>query len=59
LLFIIYINDLPPTVSTLSEPIIFADDASFIITSKKFGDFHTRSDVVLRWVNGFLLTSWP
>jgi hypothetical protein len=28
LLFIIYINDHPPTINTLSEPMIFADDMS-------------------------------
>jgi hypothetical protein len=26
LLFTIYINDLPPTINTVSIPIIFADD---------------------------------
>jgi hypothetical protein len=34
LLFIIYINDLPPTISTLTEPIVFADDTSVIISNK-------------------------
>jgi hypothetical protein len=33
LLFIIYINDLPPTMNTLSELIILADDTSVIISS--------------------------
>jgi hypothetical protein len=28
LLFIIYINDLPPTINKLSKPSIFADDTS-------------------------------
>jgi hypothetical protein len=41
LLFIMYINDLPPTISSLSEPIIFTDDASVIISSKRFDDFNT------------------
>jgi hypothetical protein len=35
LLFIICINDLPPTINTLSIPIIFDDDTSVIISSKK------------------------
>jgi hypothetical protein len=39
LLFIIYINDLPPTVNTLAIPIIFADDTSVIISSKNLDDF--------------------
>jgi hypothetical protein len=48
LLFMIYINDLPPTINTLPEPIIFADDTSVQISSKKFDGFHTRSNIVLR-----------
>jgi hypothetical protein len=39
LLFIICINDLPPTINTLSEAIIFADDTSVIICSKNIDDF--------------------
>jgi hypothetical protein len=46
LLFIIYINDLLPTVSSLSEHIIFAESTSVIISSKKY-DFSTRSNIVL------------
>jgi hypothetical protein len=46
LLSIIYINDFSPTISFSSEPIIFAEDTSFII-SKKFDDFHARSNLVL------------
>jgi hypothetical protein len=34
LLFIIYINDLPPTINTLAIPIIFVDNTSVIISSK-------------------------
>jgi hypothetical protein len=34
LLFIIYINDLPPTISSLSEPVILADDTSVIISEE-------------------------
>jgi hypothetical protein len=41
LLFLIYINDLPPTVNTLSEPILFPDETSVIISSKSFDDFST------------------
>jgi hypothetical protein len=32
LLFIIYINDLPKILETKSIPILFADDASFLIS---------------------------
>jgi hypothetical protein len=47
LLFIIYINDLPPTINALSEPILFTDDTSVIISSKNFDDFSTVSNTVL------------
>jgi hypothetical protein len=46
LLFITYINDLPPTTSTLSERIIFSDDTSVTISSKKCDEFDT-SNIVL------------
>jgi hypothetical protein len=42
----IYINDLPPTINTLSEPILFADDSSVIISSKNFYNFSTMSNTV-------------
>jgi hypothetical protein len=51
LFFIIYTNDLPPTINTLSEPIILADDTSFIISCKKSNDFHTLSNIVLCHMN--------
>jgi hypothetical protein len=47
LLFIIYINDLPPTINNLSKPIIFADDTTALIYSKNFDDFSTISNTVL------------
>jgi hypothetical protein len=47
LLFISHVNDLPPIIRTLSKPIIFADDTSFIFSSKKFVDFHTMTNIVL------------
>jgi hypothetical protein len=45
-LFFTYINDLPPTLSTLLKPIIFTDDTSVLISSKKFDDFNTGSNIV-------------
>jgi hypothetical protein len=39
LLFMLYINDLPPAINTFSVPIIFADDTSVIISSKNLDDF--------------------
>jgi hypothetical protein len=47
LLFIIYINDLTPTINTLANPITFADDLSVIISSKRFEDFCRISNIVL------------
>jgi hypothetical protein len=46
LLFIIYVNDLPPNLNTLANPIILADDTSVIISSKKFDDFCRISNIV-------------
>jgi hypothetical protein len=37
----IYINDLPTTINTFSEPILFTDDTSVIFSSKNFDDFST------------------
>jgi hypothetical protein len=51
LLFIIYINDLTPTISTLSEPIIFTDNTSVIISSKKL--MTSTSNIVL-----FQMSKW-
>jgi hypothetical protein len=50
LLFIIYINDLPLKINSLSEPILFADDTSVIILNRNFEDFCTISNSVLSCV---------
>jgi hypothetical protein len=47
LLFIIYINDLHPSINNLLEPILFTDDTSLIISSNNFYDFSTISNTVL------------
>jgi hypothetical protein len=47
LFFVMYINDLPSTIRTLSEPIIFTDDTSVIISNKSIGDFWTLANSVL------------
>jgi len=51
LLFIIYVNDLPPTIHTLSEPILFPVDTSVIIYSKNFDDFPTVLNTVLSYMS--------
>jgi hypothetical protein len=47
LLFIIYINDLPPMINTLSEPNIFPGDMRVIIPSKISDNFCLMSNTVL------------
>jgi mannose/fructose/N-acetylgalactosamine-specific phosphotransferase system component IID len=47
LLFIVYINDLLPTINNLAAPIIFADGTSAIISSKNLDDFCMLSNRVL------------
>jgi hypothetical protein len=47
LLFIIYINALPPTINTLAIPIIFADETSVIISGKNLDDFCMLSNRVV------------
>jgi hypothetical protein len=47
LLFIIHINDLPPSINTLANLLIFAGDTSVIISAKKFVDFCRISNIML------------
>jgi hypothetical protein len=47
LLFLIFINDLPPTLHTSSVPIIFASDTSVIISSKNLDDLCMLSNKVI------------
>jgi hypothetical protein len=47
--FIIYINDLPLTISSASEPVLFPDNTGVIISSRNFKDFHSVSDVVVSY----------
>jgi hypothetical protein len=58
--FIIYINDLPPTINTLAIPIIFTDDTSVIISSKNLDDICMLSNRVLclmsKWFTANKLT---
>jgi hypothetical protein len=51
LLFIIYINDLPLRINSLSEPVTFADDIGVIISSKNLHDFCTVSNLVLSYMS--------
>jgi hypothetical protein len=53
LLFINYINDLPPAINTLAAHIIFADDMSVIMSSKNLDDFCVLSNRVV-----YLMGKW-
>jgi hypothetical protein len=55
--FIIYINDLPPTINTLSESILFANDTSVIISSSTFDDFSAISNTVLSHMSKWFTTN--
>lgn len=58
LLYILYINILPPRINTLLEPVIFADETGGIISSKNFHDLHLKADIVVshicRWFTASL-----
>ena len=47
LLFIMYVNELPLRISSVSEPVLFADYSSAIITNRNFEDFYSVSNLVL------------
>jgi hypothetical protein len=47
LLFIIYTNDLPWKINSISKPILFADDTSVIIYDRNLGDFCIVANLVL------------
>jgi hypothetical protein len=45
--FIIYVNNLPRKINSISKPILFADDTSVIIYNRNLGDFCTVANLVL------------
>ena len=47
LLFIVYINELPLRINSVSEPLLFVDDNSVIISSRNFNYFYSVSNLVL------------
>jgi hypothetical protein len=50
-IFIIYINDLPPTINTLAIPVIFADDTSFVITSENLNEIVRLANTVVSYMS--------
>jgi hypothetical protein len=64
LLFIIYIDDLPLRINSVSESVLFAHDSSVIIWSRNFDDFCSMSNSVFSCViklfaaNNFVLNEY-
>lgn len=60
MLFLVYVNDLPPTLNASSIPIIFVDETSVLKSSKSSDDFFILSYKVLSQMNKcFLQESAP
>jgi hypothetical protein len=51
LLFLIYTNDLSKSVSDKSSPILFADDASFIIENRDETEFNFKTNEIFNEIN--------
>jgi hypothetical protein len=47
LLFVIYINDLPLHINAISDPILFADDTSVLISKDSCEEFQQTANLVL------------
>ena len=48
LLFLIYINDLSRTISSVANPVLFANDTSIIITNIDIEEFRNNVDSVMK-----------
>jgi hypothetical protein len=59
LLFLLYVNDLPNAISNISNPVLYADDTSLIITnsdSQMFEkDINTAIQQISKWFQSNLL----
>jgi hypothetical protein len=51
LLFLLYINDLPNTISSKSKPVLFAGDTSIIITNSRFTDHEINTSQIFKNIN--------
>jgi hypothetical protein len=51
LFFLLYINDLPKIVSNISNPILFADDTSMIITNSDLQEFKKHIHSIFIQIN--------
>jgi hypothetical protein len=54
LLFLLYINDLPDTVSDISSPILFTDDTYLICTQENLHKFNDELELVFQKINRWL-----
>ena len=46
LLFLVYINDFSRNISSVANPVLFADDTSIIITNTDIQEFRNNIDLV-------------
>ena len=53
LLFLIYINDLPASISKIAKSIIFADDTSIIVTNDNKTDFRHNLHLAMTEINNW------
>jgi hypothetical protein len=51
LLFLLYINDLPYTISDKSIPVIFADYTSIVITNPRSADYEINASLIFKTLN--------
>jgi hypothetical protein len=51
LLFLLYINDLPNTISNKSKPVLFADDTSIIIANARSADYEISTSIIFKTIN--------
>jgi hypothetical protein len=54
LLFLLYINDLPNTISSKSKPVLFEDDTSIIITNSRSTDHEINTSQIFKNINDCL-----
>jgi hypothetical protein len=47
LLFLLYINDLPRVLNSISIPVLYADDTSVIITNTNSMNFQNTINIIL------------
>jgi len=56
--FLLYINDLPKTVSNISKPVLFADGTSIIVTNHSPTDFTNDINKVIGNINDWFIINF-